>query len=68
MAEREDRCVVEKCTNIGAHKFFGHSICRKHKKRIPGPLEVYAASWIKAEGDIAKTAVHVEMGATRERN
>ena len=52
MAEREDRCVVEKCTNIGAHKFFGHSICRKHTKRIPGPLEVYAASWIKAGEDI----------------
>ena len=36
IAEREDRCVEGKCTNKGAHKFFGHSICRKHIKKYQG--------------------------------
>ena len=52
IAERKDRCVEGKCTSKGVHKFFGHSICRKRIKSIPGPLKVYAASWIKAGGDI----------------
>ena len=51
IAERENRCVVENCINIGKYKFSGHSICGSHKKRIPGPLEVYAASWTKAGED-----------------
>ena len=33
-------------------KFFGHSVCKEHTKNIPGPLEVYAASWISAGEDI----------------
>ena len=56
MAEREIECVVENCINIGKHRFFGHSICGSHiyihiYKRIPGPLEAYAASRIKAGED-----------------
>ena len=48
IAERDGMCVVEECTNKGKHKFFGRSICGSHKNRIPGPLEVHAAPWIKA--------------------
>ena len=44
-------CAVEGCKNRGRHKFFGHGICGSHKKRILGPLEMYAASWIKAMED-----------------
>ena len=36
----------------GTNKFFGHSVCKKHIENIPGPLEVYAASWISAGQDI----------------
>ena len=52
IAEREETCWERGCTKKGTRKFFGHSVCEKHAKSIPGPLEVYAASWISAGEDI----------------
>ena len=52
IAEREETCVEKECTKKGTNKFFGHSVCKEHTKNIPGPLEVYAASWISAGEDI----------------
>ena len=44
-------CVAEDFKSRGQHKFFGHSICGSHKKRTRGPLEVYAALWLRAGED-----------------
>ena len=52
IAEREETCWEKGCTKKGTRKFFGHSVYEKHAKNIPGPLEVYAASWISAGDDI----------------
>ena len=52
IAEREERCVEGKCTKKGTNKFFGHSVCKRHIENIPGPLEVYTASWILVGLDI----------------
>ena len=41
IAEREEKCVEEKCMKRGTNIFFGHSICKKHIENIPGPLEAY---------------------------
>ena len=45
-------CVENKCTKKGTNQFFGRSVCRKHIRNIPEPLEVYAAVWISAVLDI----------------
>ena len=68
IAEREKTCWERGCTKKGTKKFFGHSVCDKHAKHIPGPLEAYAASWISAGEDIDTINEGLDKSSTKEKS